>query len=311
MKNSMANTYEVIIIGGGPGGLTAALYTARSRLSTLLIESALYGGQMTTTDLVENYPGFPGGITGADLSRLMEEQARRFGMETATQEVVGVSLEGDRKVVETHESKYLCDALILCTGTEYRKLGVPGEKEFTGKGVSFCSTCDAAFFRDCRIFVVGGGDSALTEALFLTKFAREVTIIHRRDALRGTKIYQERALANPKIKFLWNSVIREIKGDNTVRSVRVKNVKNNEVKELETEGVFVFVGLVPRTEFVKGLVKMDEVGYIITDDNCETSVRGIFAAGDCRKQLLRQIATAVGNGATAAFAVEKYLEEKE
>lgn len=309
--DGIPKTYEVIVIGGGPAGLTASLYTARSRFSTLLIEWALYGGQMTTTDLIENYPGFPEGIAGADLSRLMEEQARRFGVETATQEVVGVRLEGDKKIVQTHESTYGCDALILCMGTEYRKLGVPGEKEFTGKGVSFCSTCDAAFFRDCRIVVVGGGDSALTEAIFLTKFASEVTIIHRRDALRGTKIYQERASANPKIKFLWNSVIQEIKGNNTVRSVVVKNVKTNEVRDLETDGVFVFVGLVPRTQFARDLVKTDEAGYIITDENCETSVRGIFAAGDCRKQLLRQVSTAVGNGATAAFAVEKYLEEKE
>jgi thioredoxin reductase (NADPH) len=311
MKNGTTNTYEVIIIGGGPAGLTAGLYTARSRFSTLLIESALLGGQMITTDLIENYPGFPEGITGAELSRLMEEQAKRFGAKTVTQEVVEVGLQEDMKVVKTHESNYLCEALIICTGTEYRKLGVPGEKEFTGKGVSFCSTCDAAFFKDCRIVVVGGGDSALTEAIFLTKFAKEVTIIHRRDALRGTKIYQERVCSNPKIKLLWSSVVQEIKGDKTVRSILVKNVRTNEVKEFETEGVFLFVGLLPRTQFLKGLVKLDEGGYIITDEKCETSVKGIFAAGDCRKQLLRQVATAVGDGATAAFAVEKYLEGKE
>mgnify|MGYP002153794965 CR=1 FL=1 len=210
MKSGAPNTYEVIIIGGGPAGLTAGLYTARSRLSTLLIENALLGGQMTTTDLIENYPGFPEGITGAELGRLMEEQARRFGAETITQEVIEVGLQDDMKVVKTHESNYLCEALIICTGTEYRKLGVPGEKEFTGKGVSFCSTCDGAFFKDCQIVVVGGGDSALTEAIFLTKFAKEVTIIHRRDALRGTKIYQERAFANPRIKFLWNSVVQAV-----------------------------------------------------------------------------------------------------
>lgn len=311
MKSETPNTYEVIIIGGGPAGLTAGLYSARSRFSTLLIESALLGGQMTTTDLIENYPGFPEGITGAELSRLMEEQAKRFGAKIVTQEVIEVGLQDDMKVVKTHESNYLCEALIICTGTEYRKLGVPGEKEFTGKGVSFCSTCDAAFFKDCQIVVVGGGDSALTEAIFLTKFAKEVTVIHRRDALRGTKIYQERAFGNPKIKFLWNSVVQEIKGDKTVQSILVKNVKTNEVKEFQTEGVFLFVGLLPRTQFLKGLVKLDEAGYIITDEKCETSVKGIFAAGDCRKQLLRQIATAVGDGATAAFAVEKYLEGKE
>jgi thioredoxin reductase (NADPH) len=311
MEGVKREIYEVIIIGGGPGGLTAGLYTSRARLSTLLIESALFGGQMTTTELIENYPGFPQGVSGDELSRLMEEQAKRFGMETVTQEVVKVSLEGDMKVVQTYESTYRCEALIISTGAEYRKLGVPGEKEFAGKGVSYCATCDGAFFRDSQIVVVGGGDSALTEALFLTKFAKELTIIHRRDALRGTKIYQERALANPKIKFLWNSIVQEIKGDSMVRSIIVKNVKTGEIKEFETEGAFLFVGLEPRTQFLKGFVQMDEGGYILTNERCETSAKGIFAAGDCRKKLLRQIATAVGDGATAAFAAEKFLELRE
>jgi len=239
----------------------------------------------------------------------MEEQAKRFGMETVNEEVLEVKLEGDTKRVQTSESSYLCEALIICTGTEYRKLGVPGETEFTGKGVSYCATCDGAFFKDSRIIVVGGGDSALTEALFLTKFVKDLTIIHRRDALRATKIYQEKAMANPKIKFLWNSVVQEIKGDTVVRAVVVKNVKTGEITEFETEGAFLFVGLLPRTQFLTGLVQMDEAGYIITDESCGTSVKGIFAAGDCRKKLLRQVATSVGDGATAAFAAEKYLEE--
>jgi thioredoxin reductase (NADPH) len=300
--------YDVIIIGGGPAGLTAGLYTSRARLQTLLIQNALFGGQMTTTELIENYPGFPQGVTGDELSRLMEEQARRFGMEAVNEEVIEVALEGNLKRVRTYESSYLCETLIVCTGTEYRKLGVPGENEFIGKGVSYCATCDGAFFKDNEIFVVGGGDSALTEALFLTKFVKGLTIVHRRDALRATKIYQERAFANPKIQFLWNSVIQEIKGDQVVRSVLVKNVKTGEVQEFPTEGVFLFVGLIPRTQFLKGLVKMDDEGYIVTDEKCETSVQGVFAAGDCRKKLLRQVATAVGEGATAAFAAEKYLE---
>lgn len=311
MEGAKARIYEVIIIGGGPAGLTAGLYTSRARLRTLLIESALFGGQMTTTESIENYPGFPQGITGDELSHLMEEQAKKCGMEGVTQEVVKVSLEADLKVVQTHDSTYRCEALVIATGTEYRKLGIPGEKEFAGKGVSYCATCDGAFFRESQIVVVGGGDSALTEALFLTKFAKELTIIHRRDALRGTKIYQERALANPKIKFLWNSTVQEIKGDSTVRSIIVKNVKTGEIKELETDGAFLFVGLVPRTQFLKGIVQMDEAGYILTNDDCETSTRGIFAVGDCRRKLLRQIATAVGDGATAAFAAEKYVELKE
>jgi thioredoxin reductase (NADPH) len=300
--------YEVIIIGGGPAGLTAGLYTSRSRLNTLLIEIGLLGGQMTTTEVIENYPGFPQGITGDELSRLMEEQAKRFGLEVASEEVVEVEREGDVKVVKANDSTYRCKALIICTGNEWRKLGSPGEKEFTGKGVSYCATCDGAFFQDSQIVVVGGGDSALTEALYLTKFAKELTILHRRDALRGTKIYQERVFANPKIKMLWSTVIQEIKGDSVVRSILVKNVKTGEISEINTEGVFLFVGLSPRTEFLKGLVKLDEGGYIMTDENCETSVKGIFAAGDCRKKLLRQVSTAVGDGAIAAFAAEKYLE---
>jgi thioredoxin reductase (NADPH) len=311
MDVQKASRYEVIIIGGGPAGLTAGLYTSRARLNTLLIESAIYGGQMVTTEMIENYPGFPQGVTGDELSRLMEEQAKKFGMETLTQEVIKVSLEGEWKCVQTHEKTYHCDILIVCTGTEYRKLGVPGELEYAGKGVSYCATCDGAFFQDSNIAVAGGGDSALTEALFLTKFVKELTIIHRREALRATKIYQERAFANPKIKFLWNSIIQEIRGDSIVRSIIVKNVKTGETKEFETEGVFLFVGLVPRTQFMKGLVQMDGGGYIITNDDCESSVKGIFAAGDCRKRLLRQIATAVGDGATAAFAAEKYLEGKD
>jgi thioredoxin reductase (NADPH) len=311
METGKTKTYEVIIIGGGPAGLTAGLYTSRARLSTLLIESGLFGGQMTTTEMIENYPGFPQGITGDELSRLMEEQAKRFGMEMLNEEVAEVRLKGNLKHVGTNGSNYLCEALILCMGTEYRKLGVPGEKEFTGKGISYCATCDGAFFKDSQIMVVGGGDSALTEALFLTKFVKELNIIHRRDALRGTKIYQERAFANPKIKFLWNSVVQEIKGDTVVRSIILKNVKSGEVKEFETDGVFLFVGISPRTQFLKGLVEMDEGGYILTNDQCESSVKGIFAAGDCRKKLLRQVTTAVGDGATAAFAVEKYFEGKE
>lgn len=309
MEKKEARPYDVIIIGGGPAGMTAGLYASRARLRTLLIENGLFGGQMTTTELIENYPGFPQGVSGEELSRLMEEQTKRFGMEAISDEVTEVSLEKDLKRVKTYEGEFFCRALIICTGTEYRKLGVPGEEKFKGRGISYCATCDGAFFRDSRIIVVGGGDSALTEALFLTKFVGELTIIHRRDALRATKIYQERALSNPKIKFLWNSVVQEIKGDSVVRSVVVKNVKSGEVKEVETEGAFLFIGLTPRTQFLKELVQMDESGYIVTNENYETSIKGIFAAGDCRKKLLRQISTSVGDGATAAFAAEKYLEE--
>lgn len=311
MGNEETKLYDVIIVGGGPAGLTAGLYTSRARLKTLLIESGVFGGQMATTDLVENYPGFPDGISGSELGRLMEEQAKRFGLETVQDEVIEIGLEGNTKKVSTHEGFFSARALILCTGTEYKKLGVPGEEEFRGRGVSYCATCDGAFFQDSRVIVVGGGDSALTEAIFLTKFVKELYIVHRRDALRATKIYQERAEANPKIKFIWNSVVQSINGDSIVRSVTIKNVKTGESREVEADGVFLFIGLAPRTQFLKGLVSLDENGYILTNENCETSMRGIFAAGDCRKKLLRQISTSVGDGATAAFAAEKYLEESQ
>jgi len=311
MAENNGKTYEVIILGGGPAGLTAGLYTSRARLHTLLIEGGLSGGQMTTTEMIENYPGFPEGVTGEELSRLMEEQAKRFGLEIIHQEIVEVKGDEPLKCVRTSEASYSCKSVIISTGAEYRKMGVPGEQEFTGRGVSFCATCDGAFFRDQKVIVVGGGDSALTEALFLTKFVKELTVVHRRDALRATKIYQERAFANPKIHFLWDSVVQEIKGDKVVESVLVKNVKTGEVTEQKAEGVFLFVGLEPRTHFLKGVIELDRGGYILTDKNGETSVKGIFAAGDCRKKLLRQVATAVGDGATAAFAAEKYLEGSE
>ena len=304
-------TYDVIIIGGGPAGLTAGLYASRARLKALLLEGMIVGGQMVTTDIVENYPGFPQGISGAELTAIMEEQAKRFGLMTEMGEVIGLEVAGGKKLVKTAEREYRADAIIICTGTEYRKLGIPGEAEFTGRGVSYCATCDGAFFKDSKIVVVGGGDSALTEALFLTKFAKEINIIHRRDALRATKIYQERAFANPKINFLWNSVVEEIRGNQTVNSVVVKNVTSNEVREVPTEGVFMFIGIEPKTAFLKGMVELDESGYILVDENnLITSVDGIFAAGDARKKLLRQVATAVGDGATSAFAAEKYLEER-
>ncbi len=302
--------FDLIIVGGGPAGLTAGLYGGRARLNTILLEGALVGGQMTTTDEIDNYPGFPKGVSGAELTQLMEEQAKAFDCKIISEMATKVEMDGEIKAIRTPQNQYRGRALILCPGTEYRKLGVPGEKEFAGRGVSYCATCDAAFFKDSKIVVVGGGDSALTEALFLAKFAREITIVHRRDALRGEKIYQERAFAEPKIGFLWDSVVEEICGGQTVEKVMVKNVKTHEIREIPTEGVFMFIGVTPKTAFLKGVVELDQWGYIVTDDSCRTSVEGVFAAGDARKSFLKQIATAVGDGATAAFAAEKYLEEK-
>ena len=302
--------YDVVIIGGGPAGLTAGLYASRARLKALLLEAMIAGGQMVTTDVIENYPGFSK-ITGAELSNLMDEQAKGFGLTVETGEVIGIEVAGGQKLVKMAEREYRAEAIIICTGTEYRKLGIPGENEFTGRGVSYCATCDGAFFKDSKIVVVGGGDSAVSEALFLTRFAKEITIIHRRDALRATKIYQDRAFASPKNNFLWSTVVEEIRGNQTVESVLVRDVTSGEVKAVQTEGVFMFIGITPKTAFLKGVVELDENGYILVDEeNLQTSVEGIFAAGDARKKLLRQVATAVGDGATAAFAVEKYLEEK-
>jgi len=304
-------TVDLIIVGGGPAGLTAGLYGGRARLDTILLEGAAVGGQMTTTDEIDNYPGFPKGVTGAELTRLMEDQARAFDCQIISEMATGVVAEGEVKTVKTDQNQYRGRSLILCPGTEYRKLGIPGEQEFTGRGVSYCATCDAAFFKDSKIVVVGGGDSALTEALFLRKFAKEITIIHRREKLRGEKIYQEKAFAEPKINFLWDTVVEEILGNNTVERVKVRNVKNHERHEISTEGVFMFIGVVPKTAFLKDVVELDEWGYITSDDSCRTSVEGVFAAGDARKSFLKQIATAVGDGATAAFAAEKYLEERQ
>lgn len=310
MNEEKNKLYDLIIIGGGPAGITAGIYSARSKLSTLILESALLGGQMATTDLIENFPGFPRGITGIELSSYMEEQAKRFGVEILNEEAIDVKLIEDSKIVITNESQYKADALIIATGTEWQRLGIPGEAEFIGRGISFCATCDGAFFKDLKVIVVGGGDSAITEALYLTKFAKEITIVHRRDSLRATKIYQEMAFSNPKIKFLWNSIIQEIKGDKVVHSAIIRNLKTDEIMEYPTDGIFLFIGRKPRTGFLKDLIKMDDTGYILTDENCQTSIKGIFAAGDCRRKLLYQISTAVGDGATAAFAAEKYLEEK-
>ncbi|MBW2058279.1 MAG: thioredoxin-disulfide reductase [Deltaproteobacteria bacterium] len=303
-------TLDLIIVGGGPAGLTAGLYGGRARLDTLLLEGGLVGGQMVTTNEIDNYPGFPDGITGGELTRLMEEQARAFECRIVYETATGIELGEEIKTVLAGDKTYRGRSVILSPGTEYRKLGVPGEKEFTGRGVSYCATCDGPFFKGGRIVVVGGGDSAITEALFLTRFAREITIVHRRDALRAEKFYQEKAFAEPKINFVWDSVVEEIKGNQTVEKVVVRNVKTKETREIQTDGVFMFVGIIPKTAFLRGTVELDELGYIVTDEACRTSAEGVFAAGDARKSFLKQIATAVGDGATAASAAAKYLEEK-
>ncbi len=303
--------YEIVIIGGGPAGLTAGIYGSRSKRDTLIIEKLLPGGQVGLTDLVENYPGFPEGINGPDLVKRMEEQAKRFGAEILTDEIIDISLAGDIKEIVGRSNVYKAKTVIIASGAEPRKLGVPGEKEFTGKGVSYCATCDGAFFEGQEIAVVGGGDTAVQEAIYLTQFAKKVTIIHRRDKLRASKILQERAFKNDKIEFLWDSVVTEIIGDKRVEKIKVKNVKTQEESIIEKSGIFIYIGLVPNTDYLKGKIKLSEDGYIITDENMKTDIEGVYAAGDIRKKNLRQIVTAVADGAQAAMSAVEYLEEKE
>ena len=298
--------YDVVIIGGGPAGLTAGIYAKRAMLNTVLLEKMGVGGQIIVTELVENFPGFQE-ISGAELARKFEQQARKFGLETKSMvEVAGIEDRGKTKLVKTSEGDFETKTVIITTGTTPKKLGAKSELEFTGRGVSYCATCDSFFFRDKTVVVVGGGDSAIIEAIFLTKMAKKVIVVHRRDKLRAEKINQEHAFSNPKISFVWDSVIEEVAGKQVVEKVVVRNVKTNEVSEIKTDGVFIYVGLIPNTGFAN--VKKDEWGFIITNDNRETSVKGIFAAGDCRVTPLRQIVTAVGDGAIAAVSAERYIE---
>ena len=309
---SKEDVYDVIIIGGGPAGLTAGMYTARARLSTVLIEKLGIGGQASITDRIENYPGFVEGISGPELVHAMEEQARSFGMRIVFGEVTRVECSEESTIkkvfVNDEPEPYQCLSLIIAAGHQQRKLGVPGEKEYTGKGVSYCATCDGAFFKDLAIAAVGGGDVALEEALFLTRFAKKIYVIHRRDRLRGTKILQERAFNNNKIEFVFDSVVDEIFGQMMVDGVKVRNLKTGERKDLEVNGVFVFVGWIPGLSFLGNTVKRSEDGYIIADKEMDTSREGVFACGDCRRKNLRQIVTACGDGATAAFSAQHYVE---
>ena len=303
----MSISHELIIVGGGPAGLSAGTYAARSRIRAVLLEKGLPGGQIVNAVLVENYPGFPQGISGAGLGSLMEEQAKKFGLQTAMAEVERVEIRGEEKAVITSDGEHIARSLIIASGSEYRHLGVPGEEEFRGRGISYCATCDGAFFGDQVVSVVGGGNVAINDALFLTRLAAKVIVIHRRDELRATKILQERAFAEPKIEFLWDSVVESIEGDNQVRGLRVRNVKTKQETRLEASGVFVAVGLHPNTGFLRGVLDLDPEGFVAVSNQVETSVPGVFAAGDVRAGSPRQVASAVGDGATAAIAAEKYL----
>jgi thioredoxin reductase (NADPH) len=302
--------YDVIIIGGGPAGLSAAIYTSRDRMETLLIERALTGGLINEADHVDNYPGFPEGISGFELTDKMHDQALKYGLKELSAEVTAVEPKGKRSFhVKTTDGEYLARAVIIAGGSDKQRMGVPGEKEFGGRGVSYCATCDAAFYRDKIVAVVGGGNSALYEALHLAKFASKVYIIHRRDQLRATAVVQERAKAEPKIEFILSSIVEAIEGKDFVEKVWLKNVATEQTSELKLDGIFIAIGINPNTGYLKDLLELSPAGMIIVNDRMETSVPGIMAAGDIRHNSIRQTISAAGDGAVAALSAKRWVEE--
>ncbi|MGX8794565.1 thioredoxin-disulfide reductase [Fusibacter sp. JL298sf-3] len=311
----MSKVYDLVIIGAGPAGLSAGLYGARAMMSTLIIEKDKTGGQIVTTDEVANYPGSIHEATGPSLVARMAEQVDEFKAERVKDSIVDFDFTGKIKTLVGEKETYKAKSVIIATGAVPRKLGVPGEKELTGKGVSYCATCDGAFFTEMEVFVVGGGDSAVEEAIFLTKFADKVTIVHRRDELRAAKSIQEKAFANPKIDFMWDTKVAELKGDGILESAVFENAKTGEKTEyfadedFGTFGMFVFTGYLPSTTLFNGKIDMNEQGYIVTDDQMRTNIEGVFAAGDCREKVLRQVITATADGAIAAVVAEKYIED--
>ncbi|MDO8472648.1 MAG: thioredoxin-disulfide reductase [Dehalococcoidia bacterium] len=310
MTESAGKKHQLIIIGGGPAGLTAGIYAARGRIDTLLIEKAAVGGQIVYAEKVENYPGFPEGISGFELTELMHKQAKKWGLKTLATDVTGLALDGEDRVVKTSDGDFHCRAVIVASGSERSKLGVPGEEKLLGRGVSYCATCDGAFFKDEVVAVVGGGNAALNEALALTHYAGKVYVIHRRNELRATKVVQERLFADPKIQMIWDTVVEEVQGEDKVQKLRVRNVKTDAISLLEVGGVFVATGLLPATDFVKGILELDPQGQIVTNEVMETGVPGIFAAGDVRHNSAKQCITAAGDGATAALIAERYINER-
>ncbi len=303
----MAN-YDVIIIGGGPAGLTAGLYSSRAGLKSLLLEQGVFGGQMVNAALVENYPGFPDGIAGSELGTLMHRQAVRYGLEVVIAEVIGIT-GGQFHTVSTTEGSFEGAAVIIAAGSEYRKLGVAGEERLLGRGISYCATCDGFFFRDMDVAVVGGGDTAITDALELTQNAKKVYVIHRRDQLRAGQVLQQRAFANPKLDFVWSTVVEDVLGEKVLEGLKLHNVKTERQSILKVNGLFIAVGLRPNSQNFSSILEVDDAGFIVTDETMATSAVGVFAAGDIRRNSPRQITAAVGDGATAAMSAFKYVSE--
>jgi thioredoxin reductase (NADPH) len=299
--------HDLIIIGGGPAGLAAAIYAGRAAVKPLILCGGMPGGQISSTALVENYPGFPKGVNGFELATGFQQQAEHFGAELVYESATEVDFTAQPLVVKTRSETYQGRTVIVASGAFPRRLGIPGEKEFFGRGVSTCATCDGFLYKGKTVAVVGGGDSAIDEGLFLTRFASEVIVVHRRDELRAHKQLQERAFAAPNMRFVWDSVATEVLGDKTVTGLRVRNVKTDETQVLETNGVFVYIGLIPATKVFRGQLELDEAGYIITDDHQRTNVRGVFAAGDVQDPDFRQCVVSAGTGAKAAIQAERYL----
>jgi thioredoxin reductase (NADPH) len=311
MSKQNTSRSDVVIIGSGPAGLAAAIYAGRAGLATLLLTGMFIGGKAATTDRIENYPGFPEGISGDELTNLMLKQAERFGAQVVIDQVTEVDLLTHPFCVKTESEQYESKALIIATGTSPHKIGVPGEEEFIGRGVSFCATCDGFFYQDKRVVVIGGGNSAIEEALFLTKFASRVYIVHRRDRLRADEVLQRRVKANERIKLVWDSIVTEILGDTQVSGVLLKNLKTGEMTSLNADGVFVYIGNVANTQLFAGQIELDEQGYIVTDARQRSNIKGVFAAGDVQERFLQQVVTACGSGARAAMEAERFIAELE
>jgi thioredoxin reductase (NADPH) len=301
--------YDIVVIGGGPAGLAAGMYAARGRHRTVLLEKGVIGGQIALTELVENYPGVPS-INGFDLAQAMHKQAESHGVETEYAEVTSLERQDARWRVSTQDDEFLAKAVIVTSGADYNKLGVPGEERLTGRGVSYCATCDAAFFKEQEVAVVGGGDAAVEEGLFAARFASKVTLIHRRDELRASRILQDRVFANPKMEFLWNTVVTEVQGDEEVTSLGLRNLASGEESSLPVAALFIFIGQHPNTDFLTGLVEMDNGKHVVVDEWMSTGLGGLFAAGDVRQNSARQVASSVGDGVTAAIAADHYISDK-